>query len=150
MGPSQFPGRIIRFGVFEVDLAKGELRKRGLRVRLQEQPFQVLVALLERQGEVVSREDLIRRLWADGTVVDFERGLNAAVNRLRQALSDSADVPRYVETAARRGYRFIGHIDNSIETGEPSVPLPTPDVPAPDVPSPDVVTPHRAKKLAVG
>jgi Tol biopolymer transport system component len=103
---------VLRFGAFEVDPGTGELRKSGLRVRLQEQPLQVLLALLERPGEVVSREDLIGRLWADGTVVDFERGLNAAVNRLRQALSDSADVPRYVETVARRGYRFIGQVEN--------------------------------------
>jgi Tol biopolymer transport system component/DNA-binding winged helix-turn-helix (wHTH) protein len=98
----------VRFGVFEVDLVNSELRKHGVRVRLQDQPFQVLSALLERPGEVVSREELIRRLWADGTNVDFDRSLNAAVTRLRQALSDSADVPRYVETVARRGYRFIG------------------------------------------
>src|SRR4051812_1168076 len=97
----------VRFGDFEVDLAAGELRKHGLRVRLQEQPFQVLTALLECAGEVVSREELGRRLWPDGTFVDFDHGLNAAVTRLRQALSDSAESPRYVETVARRGYRFI-------------------------------------------
>src|SRR3954447_17364604 len=147
MEPPESSNGVVRFGVFEADLARAELRKKGLRIRLQEQPFQVLVALLERPGEVVSREDLIRRLWADGTVVDFDRGLNAAVNRLRQALSDSADVPRYVETAARRGYRFIGPIENSVETGPPSVPLPTLDVPVHDVPVHDVPAPHRAKKL---
>ena len=100
----------VRFGVFEVDLASGELRKQGLRIRLQEQPFAVLAMLLERPGEVVTREELIRILWPDGTVVDFDRGLNAAVTRLRQALSDSAETPRYVETVARRGYRFIGTV----------------------------------------
>jgi Tol biopolymer transport system component/DNA-binding winged helix-turn-helix (wHTH) protein len=108
-------GRQLRFGVFEVDLDRAELHKHGLRVRLQEQPFQVLAALLERPGEVVGREELIRRLWPDGTMVDFDRGLNAAVTRLRQALSDSAEVPRYVETVARRGYRFIAAVENARE-----------------------------------
>src|SRR4051812_47425114 len=91
------PG-LVRFGAFEVDLVAAELRKQGLRLRLQEQPFQVLAALLENPGQVIPREDLIRRLWPDGTVVDFDRGLNAAVTRLRQVLSDSAETPRYVET----------------------------------------------------
>jgi Tol biopolymer transport system component/DNA-binding winged helix-turn-helix (wHTH) protein len=109
----------VRFGVFEVDLASAELRKHGVKLRLQEQPFQVLAALLDRPGEVVTREDLIHRLWADGTVVDYDRGLNAAVTRLRQALSDSADVPRYVETVARRGYRFIGSVEG-IEAEQPA------------------------------
>src|ERR1700693_3330718 len=115
----------VRFGVFEVDLASAELRKQGLRVRLQEQPFQVLAALLDHPGEVVTREDLIRRLWADGTMVDFDRGLNAAVTRLRQALADSADVPRYVETVARRGYRFIGSVESARDEVRPA-PLPVP------------------------
>jgi len=105
---------IVRFGAFEVDLATGELRKHGLRIRLQVQPFQVLTSLLQRPGEVVCREELIRRIWPDGTVVDFDRGLNAAVTRLRQTLSDSAETPRYIETVSRRGYRFIGslHVDH--------------------------------------
>ena len=115
----------VRFGSFEVDFASAELRKLGVRLRLQEQPFQVLAALLERPGELVTREDLIRRLWADGTVVDFDRGLNAAVTRLRQALSDSADVPRYVETVARRGYRFIGSVESASDQARPA-PLPVP------------------------
>src|SRR5262245_16941189 len=91
--PGFFPTpNVVRFGVFEVNLTSAELHKQGLRLRLQEQPFQVLAALLEHRGEVVTREDLIRRLWPDGTIVDFDRGLNAAVTRLRQALSDSAEV----------------------------------------------------------
>ena len=102
-----FSAGIVRFGVFELDIEKAELRKQGLRLRLQEQPFKVLVALVENQGEVVAREDLVQRLWADGTVIDFDRGLNAAVTRLRQVLSDSAENPKYVETVARRGYRFL-------------------------------------------
>jgi Tol biopolymer transport system component/DNA-binding winged helix-turn-helix (wHTH) protein len=110
--------RTVRFGVFEVDLNSGELRKQGLRVRLQEQPFQVLAALLERPGEVVNRDELVQRLWADGTIVDFDRGLNAAVTRLRQALSDSADVPRYIETVARRGYRFVGYLERTAEEAD--------------------------------
>lgn len=109
------PSNIIRFGTFEVDLGCAELRRQGLRLRLQEQPFQVLAALLENPGEVVARDDLVRRLWPDGTVVDFDRGLNAAVTRLRQALSDSAETPRYVETVARRGYRFIAPVDSAAE-----------------------------------
>lgn len=104
---------VVRFGVFEVDLACAELRKQGLRLRLQEQPFQILAALLEKPGEVVTREELARRLWQDGTVVDYDRGLNAAVTRLRQALSDSAETPRYIETVARRGYRFICSVEGS-------------------------------------
>jgi DNA-binding winged helix-turn-helix (wHTH) protein len=111
----------VRFAVFEVDLDRSELRKQGLRVRLQEQPFQVLAALLSSPGEVVTREELIHRLWPDGTVVDFDRGLNAAVTRLRQALSDSAETPRYIETVARRGYRFVGPVDKGAGTPEPTV-----------------------------
>lgn len=116
-----FTDGVIRFGAFEVDLRARELRKRGLRVRLQEQPFQVLAVLLERPGEVVTRDELARRLWADGTVVDYEGGLNAALTRLRQALSDSAEAPRYVETIARRGYRFIAQVERAEEAGATSV-----------------------------
>lgn len=105
----------IRFGVYEVDLANAELRKHGLRIPIQEQPFQVLTALLERPGEIVARDHLVRRLWPDGTFVDFDRGLNAAVTRLRQALTDSAENPRYVETVAKRGYRFIAPVGISAE-----------------------------------
>ncbi len=97
----------VRFGVFEVDLRSGELRRNGVRVRLQEQPFQVLVSLLERPGEVVTREELRRRLWPADTFVDFEHSLNAAVKRLREALGDSADNPRFVETLPRHGYRLM-------------------------------------------
>lgn len=109
------PQRIIRFGAFEVDLTASELRKHGSRLRLQEQPFKILEALLKQPGEVVAREDLVRLLWPDGTFVDFERGLNAAVTRLRQTLSDSAENPCYVETVARRGYRFMGQIEAARE-----------------------------------
>src|SRR6266571_1174148 len=96
------PGRL-RFGVFEVDLRAGELTKRGLRVRLQEQPFQVLAMLLEKPRELVTREELCEKLWSQ-TVVDFDHGLNKAINKIREALGDSAENPRFVETVARRGY----------------------------------------------
>jgi len=103
-------GRRLCFGIFEVDLRAGELRKRGLRVRLQQQPFQVLEMLLEHPGEVVGREDLQKALWPGDTFVDFDHGLNKAVNKIREALGDSAENPRFVETVARRGYRFIADV----------------------------------------
>lgn len=118
--------RKIRFGTYELDEAARELRKHGLSVRLQDQPWEVLLALLERPGEVVSREDLQRRLWADGTFVDYEQSLNKAVNKLRDALCDSADKPRYVETVARRGYRFIAAVE---QEGPKEVPAPVMDPP---------------------
>jgi Tol biopolymer transport system component/DNA-binding winged helix-turn-helix (wHTH) protein len=106
---SQLP-RVLRFGTFEVDVPAGELRKNGLKLKLQEQPFQVLCMLLEHPGEVVTREELRNRLWPGDTFGDFDHGLNAAVKRLRDALGDDPDNPRFVETLARRGYRFIGNI----------------------------------------
>jgi TolB-like protein/DNA-binding winged helix-turn-helix (wHTH) protein/Flp pilus assembly protein TadD len=102
----QLRGRL-RFGVFELDLRAGELRKHGLRIRLQEQPFRVLAMLLENHGEVVAREELQRKLWPADTFVDFDHGLNKAINKIREALGDSAESPRFVETVARRGYRFL-------------------------------------------
>jgi len=105
----QVSGRVC-FGVFEVDLRTGELRKRGLRVRLQQQPFQVLAILLERPGQVVGREELQKKLWAADTFVDFDHGLNKAINKIREALGDSAESPRFVETVARRGYRFLADV----------------------------------------
>src|SRR3984885_4904174 len=100
----------LRFGVFEVDLRAGELRKHGLRVRLQEQPFQVLATLLEHPGEVVTREELQKKLWPADIFVDFDHGLNKAINKIREALGDSADSPRFVETVTRRGYRFLADV----------------------------------------
>lgn len=100
----------VRFGVFEVDRRAGELWKRGLRVRLQEQPLQVLALLLARPGETVTREEFRNRLWAADTFVDFDHGLNKAINKIREALNDSATSPRFVETVARRGYRFIAEV----------------------------------------
>jgi Tol biopolymer transport system component/DNA-binding winged helix-turn-helix (wHTH) protein len=103
--------RIIRFSTFEVNLRTGELRQRGQKVKLQEQPFQVLAALLERPGEVVTREELRSKLWPADTFVDFDHSLNAAIRRLRDALGDSAETPIFVETVARRGYRFIAPVE---------------------------------------
>ena len=100
----------LRFGVFELDLQAGQLRKHGLRVRLQEQPFKVLVMLLERHGDVVTREELQKELWPADTFVDFDHGVNKAINKVRDALGDSAESPRFVETVSRRGYRFLAEV----------------------------------------
>jgi DNA-binding winged helix-turn-helix (wHTH) protein len=108
--------RIARFGVFELDLSAGELRKSGVKLRLQEQPFQVLALLLERAGEVVTREELQQKLWTADTFVDFDHSLNTAINKVREALGDSASSPRYVETVARRGYRFIAPLQSPVQT----------------------------------
>ncbi len=102
--------RVARFGLFELDLSAGELRKSGVKLRLQGQPFQVLALLLERAGEVVTRDELQQKLWPSDTFVDFDHSLNTAINKVREALGDSAASPRYVETLARRGYRFIAPV----------------------------------------
>ena len=107
MDRSPTSAETIRFGVFELDLRAGELRKQGTRIRLQDQPLLILQALLERPGEVVTREELQARIWPQGTFVDFDHGLHSAMKRLRDALGDSADNPRFIETLSRRGYRFI-------------------------------------------
>ncbi|HET9177650.1 MAG TPA: winged helix-turn-helix domain-containing protein [Terriglobia bacterium] len=112
-----------RFGVFEADLDACELRKQGVRIRLQDQPFQVLRILLERAGEVVTRDELRQRIWPADTFVDFDHGLNNAVKRLREALGESADVPRYVETVPRRGYRFIATVEMIRPSGNGTEPL---------------------------
>jgi DNA-binding winged helix-turn-helix (wHTH) protein len=104
--------RIARFGIFELDLSAGELRKSGVKLRLQGQPFQVLALLLEHAGEVVTREELQQKLWPSDTFVDFDHSLNTAINKVREALGDSASSPRYVETLARRGYRFIAPVQS--------------------------------------
>src|SRR5436190_15365110 len=100
-----------RFGVFEFDPLSRELAKHGVRLKVQEQPIQVLVALLDRPGQVVAREELQRRLWPDGTFVDYEQSLNKAVNKLRDALGDSASRPIYIETLSGRGYRFLAPVE---------------------------------------
>jgi cholera toxin transcriptional activator len=109
---AQRPGRVVRFGVFELDRQSGDLRKDGMaRRRLQGQPLDVLLQLLERPGEIVTREELRQRLWPADTFVDFDHSLNTAVNKLREALEDSASNPRFVQTLARRGYRFIAPVE---------------------------------------
>ena len=114
-GPQPAPR--YRFGIFEVDAATGELRRQGLRVKLNTQPFQVLLMLLDRPGQLLTREEISRELWPDGTFVDYEHGVNSAVNRIREALGDTAASPRFLETLARRGYRFIAPVER-IDSGE--------------------------------
>ena len=113
--------RVARFGVFELDLSAGELRKSGIKLRLQGQPFQVLALLLDHAGEVVTREELQQKLWPSDTFVDFDHSLNTAINKVREALGDSASSPRYVETLARRGYRFIAPVQTPehADAGDP-------------------------------
>ncbi|MGD0480972.1 MAG: winged helix-turn-helix domain-containing protein [Terracidiphilus sp.] len=108
-GPQPAPR--YRFGVFEVDAATGELRRQGLRVKLNTQPFQVLLMLLDQPGQLLTREEISRELWPDGTFVDYEHGVNSAINRIREALGDTAASPRFLETLARRGYRFIAPVE---------------------------------------
>lgn len=103
--------RRYRFGIFEVDAATGELRRQGLRVKLNTQPFQVLLMLLDRPGQLLTREEISRELWPDGTFVDYEHGVNSAINRIREALGDTAASPRFLETLARKGYRFIAPVE---------------------------------------
>ncbi len=107
-GPSP---KAMRFGVFEIDLQAGELRKSGVKLKLQDQPFQVLMSLLEKPGTVVTREELRKKLWDTDTFVDFEHSLGTAINKIREALGDSADNPRFIETLPRRGYRFIAPVE---------------------------------------
>jgi DNA-binding winged helix-turn-helix (wHTH) protein len=145
----------IRFGVFEADLRAGELRKHGVRIHLQRQPFKILAALIERPGEVVTREDLRQLIWGPETVVDFDHSLGTAINRLREALSDSADRPQFIETLAKRGFRFIAHVE---PIGAPLVqapdkdaaPIPSPaDAPPIAAPAPVPVETPRRWKLAL-
>ena len=141
----------MRFGVFAVDLAAGELRKNGVRIRLQEQPFQMLAYLLEHPGEVVTREELSQKLWPADTFVDFDHSLNTAVNKLREALGDSASSPRFVETLARRGYRFLAPVERE-QANEPAAELPVANPASaagscgrerPSIANSDVPSPHR-------
>ncbi|HTW48878.1 MAG TPA: winged helix-turn-helix domain-containing protein [Acidobacteriaceae bacterium] len=104
------PARVYRFGIFEADASTGELRRQGVRVKLNAQPFQVLCLLLRQPGELLTREEICRQLWPEGTFVDYEHGVNSAVNRIREALGDTAASPRYIETLARRGYRFVAPV----------------------------------------
>src|SRR5690242_9418635 len=117
--PTSIPNRVLRFGVFELDQWSGELRKHGVRIKLQEQPFQILALLLHHPGEMVSREDIRHKLWPENTFVDFDNAISSAVRKLREALGDSAENPRFIETVARHGYRFIASVSSKEE--EPDV-----------------------------
>ncbi len=117
--PSTQPDRVFRFGLFELSERDAELRKNGVRIKLQEQPFRVLLELVAKPGKVVSREDLQQKLWPADTFVDFDVGLNTAIRKLRQALNDDADNPHYVETLARRGYRFVAQVSETSSGPEP-------------------------------
>jgi DNA-binding winged helix-turn-helix (wHTH) protein len=108
-----------RFGVFEADASTGELRRQGIRIKLHGQPFQLLLMFLENPGKLLTREDIARALWPDGTFVDSEHGVNSAINRIREALRDTANNPRFIETLARRGYRFIAQVER-LEDGAPA------------------------------
>ena len=119
--------RVFRFGLYEADAAAGELRKNGRKVKVQEQPFRVLLLLLERPGALVTREEIRQALWSDDTFVDFDHSLNTVVNKLRDALDDAAANPRFIETLARRGYRFIAPVE--VAGGEPAA-APAPAAPA--------------------
>jgi cholera toxin transcriptional activator len=112
------PARRYRFGAFEADASTGELRRQGIRIKLNAQPFQVLLMLLEHPGEVLTREEISRALWSDGTFVDYDHGVNSAVNRIREALGDAANSPRFVETLARRGYRFVAPVESIYDQAE--------------------------------
>jgi len=149
MPAPQNNSRLARFGVFELDLTAGELRKSGAKLRLQGQPFQVLELLVERAGSVVTREELRQTLWPSDTFVDFDHSLNTAINKVREALGDSATSPRYVETLARRGYRFIAPVEsNGLAAAAPSAaseavapePPPSPVTLHPEL---EVPIPHR-------
>ena len=120
------PSDRMRFGRFEVDPESGELFKDGRRVRLQGQPVQILLILLEKPGRLVTREELQQRLWPKDTFVDFDYGLNAAIKRLRESLGDSADEPLYIETLPRRGYRFIFPVEGMPVDAPRPAPVPSP------------------------
>src|SRR6266849_5926243 len=117
-----------RFGLFEVDFRAGELLKNGRRIRLQDQPLQVLAMLLEHPGNVITRDEFRQKLWPNDTFVDFDHGLNNAINRLRDALNDSAEAPRFIETLPRRGYRFISQVERQTVVDVSQTPE-EPDVP---------------------
>src|SRR5271154_1510152 len=142
MSDNSHPRPTVRFGDYELDLRLQELRKHGIRLKLQEQPYQILQVLTERPSELVTREELQRRLWPSDTFVDFEHGLYNGIKRLREILSDSAESPRYIETVPRRGYRFICNVErvNQVVTREHFENLPALDIepPPPIQPPPDL------------
>src|SRR5215467_13788149 len=127
--------RVVRFGVFEVDLQEEELRKSGIRIKLQDQPFQILTMLLDRPGQTVTRDELRQKLWPADTFVDFDHSLNSSIKKLREALGDDSENPRFIETLHRRGYRFVAPVDGFL----------TPAIP-PGEQSPRGATPHASVK----
>lgn len=134
----------VRFGPFQADLRTRELLREGRRIRLPGLPFEVLIALVERPGELVTREELRRRLWPDGTFVDFDNNLNSAITRLRQALGDAADAPRYIETLPRLGYRFLAPVERTVASGGGAADAQAPDQ-APAAQGPDVPVARRRR-----
>jgi DNA-binding winged helix-turn-helix (wHTH) protein len=150
----------IRFGAFEVDLRSGELRKGGIRIKLQSQPFKLFAILLNHAGEIVTREELQQQIWGSETVVNFDHSLGTAVNKVREALGDSAENPRYIETLAKRGYRFIATLEalDSPETSANSQPVLSPEAVSPprteaqaakQTPSSAPAIPRRIAGLAI-
>jgi len=125
------PARRYRFGVFEANAATGELLRQGLRTKINAQPFQVLCMLLERPGELLTRESISCELWPEGTFVDYEHGVNSAVNRIREALGDTANNPLFIETLARRGYRFVAPVERIALSEDPSPSVPESPTPEP-------------------
>lgn len=139
---------VVRFGVFEVDLRAGELWKQGRLVRVQQQPFDVLRALLEQPGQLVTREALHKRLWPDGVTVDFDQSLNKALTKLRDALGDTADSPRFIETLPKRGYRFIADVQHSTPAGDAGAPVAVAVTSVPVAPAPQAPPPAAAARTA--
>lgn len=145
MAQNDHEARLIRFGAFELDVEGGELRKHGIRLRLADQPFRILLHLLQHPGKVVTREELRTLLWGEDTFVDFDHGLNAAINKIRETLGDSAASPRYIETVPRRGYRFIADLALPPIPRPEEVSAPPAQEPAPSSPAQLPVTP-RARR----
>jgi DNA-binding winged helix-turn-helix (wHTH) protein len=131
----EYTSNVIRFGIFEVDLRAGEVRRQGSKVKLQDQPFQVLAMLLERPGQVVTREELRDRIWPTGIFVDFDKSLSKAVNKIREALGDSPENSRFVETLPRRGYRFLVPIESGHAAEATALHLSRPPAESKPVPS---------------
>ena len=129
MGATPSQSRIVRFGLFEADMEQRELRKSGVRFKLHDQPFQILILLIERAGEVVTREEIRQRLWPGNTFVEFDNGLNVAVTKLRAALSDDAESPRFIETVPRHGYRFVAPVAVTSNIVAESAPAEKPKAP---------------------
>jgi len=149
VSPSPSAVRIARFGAFDLDARTGELRRRGVRVRLQDQPFQLLAALVERAGDLVTRDELRVRLWPVSTAIAFDQAVNSAVAKVRTALGDSAESPRFVETLARRGYRFIEDVEWVGDPGDAPAPQPA-AAPAPRAAIVRLTTDDRTVVLTEG